>query len=103
MTDGGAQIATVTRPRQDRISVARAKLDRLNGGYQLAAEKIAQKRREVFNGAKIPGRISMLQGGGAAALEILIETENGWIVSVRLSPAEAHRVAELIASSVRKP
>ena len=92
-----------TMPWQDRIVEASDKLD-LIGGNKLRdreAHHSFNTRKEIFAQAQIPGTIAMLEGGGAKPLHVLIETENGWLVRVKMSGAEAHALAQLLVASVR--
>ena len=91
-------------PWQDRIVEAGDRMERSGGkGFsERSAGESAALRKEIFAQAQIPGTISMCEGGGAAPLHILIETENGWLVRVTLSGAQAQGLAELLLASVRK-
>lgn len=62
MIDAAGHKPLASRQAFDRIATARAKLDRINGGYQVAVAPERQ-RRAVFDGAKVPGTIAMLEGG----------------------------------------
>lgn len=92
-----------TMPWQDKIAEASAKLDMI-GGHNLRdseAHHSMNKRREIFTHAQIPGTVAMMEGGGALPLHMLIETENGWLVRVKLSGPEAHALSDLLVASVR--
>ena len=90
-------------PWQDRIVEANERIERAGGkGFTNANCTVtAMQKREIFHQAQIPGTIAMFEGGGAAPLNILIQTENGWLVRVKLSGAEAHALADLLVASVR--
>jgi len=64
---------------------------RLSGG--IGHEALLDKRQRLFAGAHINGKIAMLDGGGAAPLGVLIETENGWLVRLSLDAGQARRLA----------
>lgn len=91
-------------PWQDRISEANEKIVTTGGigfGKKTSAQ-IAADKKQIFEMAQIPGTIAMFEGGGIVPLRILIQTENGWLVRVTLSGAEAHALADLLVASVRK-
>ena len=92
-----------TMPWQDRIVEASERIDQRAGkGFtEKSAQASAALAKEIFAQAQIPGTIAMLEGGGAKPLHVLIETENGWLVRVKMSGAEAHALAQLLVASVR--
>jgi len=92
-----------TMPWQDRIVEASERMDHRAGkGFtEKSAQASAALAKEIFAQAQIPGTIAMFEGGGAAPLHILIETQNGWLVRVTLSGAEAHALSDLLVASVR--
>lgn len=100
MTEAAPQTMTATRPRQERMAAASAKLTKLVQRPYLGDDATAQARQDIFEGAKVPGRVTMLDGGGPKPLELLIATENGWLVSVKLNHAKAKALGELILQSV---
>jgi hypothetical protein len=62
------------------------------------AARHVERRRAVFTQSQLLGHISMLTGGGKAALGLLIEVENGWLVRVDLgSAARLHLAAALLS------
>jgi len=87
-----------TRPSQDRIATARAKLECIRG-QSLDDTAFQEKRRAIFDGAKIPGTIAMVEGGARKPVQLLIETENGWLVSVTMTVGEARHLGELLLAS----
>jgi hypothetical protein len=82
------------------MSAASAKLTKLVQRPYLGDDKIEKARRDIFEGAKVSGRVTMLDGGGAKPLELLVATANGWLVCVKLNHAKAKALGELILQSV---
>lgn len=95
--------SVATMPWQDKISEANERIERSAGkGFtEKSVHDSASRRKEIFRQAQIPGTIAMFEGGGAAPLNMLIETQNGWLVRVTLSGPEAHAFADLLIASVR--
>lgn len=91
-------------PWQDRITEAGERIEKVGGACftKKGCAELDARKKQIFSMAQIPGTIAMVEGGGAAPLNILIQTENGWLVRVVLSGGEAHALADLLVTSVRK-
>lgn len=67
-----------------------------NGGKAQDSEEQVARKQALFDRSQLMGSVAMLDGGGAAPLGVLIETENGWLVRVDLDARAARQLAAAI-------
>lgn len=85
-----------------RIALAISEIDALVGtARDASAEALQRKRRSTAEATCIPGRITHVEGSNP--LSMMVATDNGFQVAVRLAPDEARRLADLLKASAGRP
>ena len=85
-----------------RIAEGIAEIDALVGTTRDAsAEALQRKRRSIAEATPAPGRITHVEGSNP--LLMMIATDSGVQVAVRLAPDEARRLADLLKMSAGRP
>ena len=84
------------------ISTAIAEIDELpHTTRDTSAESLQRKRRGIAEATCISGRITHVEGSNPLAL--MVATDHGFQVAVRLAPDEARRLADLLKASAGRP
>ena len=89
-------------PWQDNMKEALIKMDDLHvgrsGRLHVDAERVL--RQKIMDMTKVKGEVSYIEGGGQDPLQIMVATENGWLVCVKLTPVDARELALLLLRAV---
>jgi hypothetical protein len=85
-----------------RIAEGIAEIDALAGATRdTSAEALQRKRRSIAEATCVPGRITHVEGNNP--LSMMIATDHGFQVAIRLAPDEARRLADLLKMSAGRP
>jgi DNA polymerase/3'-5' exonuclease PolX len=85
-----------------RIAEGIAEIDALVGTTRdTSAEALQRKRRSIAEATCVPGRITHVEGSNP--LSMMVATDHGFQVAIRLVPDEARRLADLLKMSAGRP